>query len=113
MEKRENNKTFENFRDFIEGAEINQYGDATQRYQIGKNPEELPFHMERRPEIGHESKDSILFQLEQMQVIIDAGISKYHNLERSNDIKKSEYVKNELKKAYRHLKTAYLRIMDA
>ena len=111
MEKR--NKTFENFKDFIDGAEINQYGDATQRYEIGNNPKELPFDMERRPEIGKESQDSSLNILERIQDISKAGINKYNSLDTAHDIKKSAYVKNELKKAYRHLREAYLRIMDA
>lgn len=106
-------KLVENFRDFITATGVHQDPGATKRYEYGLNPtEDLPFNFERRPEIGEDNQDDILYKLEQMEALIQASKEKYSKLKEASP-EHSSYIKNSLRKAYGSLREAYLRLMDS
>lgn len=106
-------KVQENFQDFIRSTELHQTGEAASKYSYGSNPldeGDLPYEFERRPEVG-EIDSATTMLLERMQAMIEAGINKSQDLSRMDeDI--HPYIKRELRKAYAHLREAYLRMMD-
>ena len=106
-------RVFENFDDFMRSTELHQSGEAANKYDYGTNPGsqlELPFEFERRPEIG-EDINSIDIKLQYMQGLIGAAINKNQSLiKRGKEV--SPYIENQLNKSFRHLKGAYLRLMD-
>jgi hypothetical protein len=109
MEK--NRPLAENFRDFMIAAETHQTQQnpyVNQFLEIGSNPEEgLPFHFERRPEIG-ENPFSSKIRLEQIEALSRSALNKIENVR--GDV--SPYIERNLEKAYLNLREAYLRLMD-
>lgn len=96
-------------------TETVQKGNSVQPAQFGANPgdqEQLPFEFERSPEIGDErSASDTTMMLERMQAIADAGINKSKLLDRKR-IESGVYIDRQLQLAYKHLREAYLRMMD-
>lgn len=103
----------ENFNEFIKSTEVLQDPRGSRRYEYGSNPEDmdLPYSFEMRPEIGANSIDSTESLLNRMEALSRAALNK---IERRSltDKEISPYINLEFKKAYKHLREAYLRLMD-
>lgn len=102
---------FENFNEFMMATEVHQRPDATKRYEYGANPSDpsdLPYHFERRPEVG-EDHNSVNSYLERIEALSSVSLNKISGL-REESI--SPYIKRELSKSYKHLREAYLRLME-
>ena len=112
------NNVYESFEDFIEATEVIQKGNSVQPAQFGANPDDsedqykIPFEFERSPEIGDERQSSdATMMLERLQAIADAGVNKSKVLD-SKGIEVGVYVDRQLQLAYKHIREAYLRMMD-
>lgn len=112
------NNVYESFEDFIEATEVIQKGNSVQPAQFGANPDDsedqykIPFEFERSPEIGDERQSSdATMMLERLQAIADAGVNKSKVLD-SKGIEVGAYVDRQLQLAYKHIREAYLRMMD-
>ena len=103
-----NRPVFENFNEFMMATEVHQRPDATKRYEYGANPSDLPYHFERRPEVG-EDYNSVNSYLERIEALSSVSLNKIDGL-REESI--SPYIKRELSKSYKHLREAYLRLME-
>lgn len=109
------NKVEESFAEFLQSLEVTQTPDGVNLY--GSNPDldnedqlKLPFEFENRPELGGPTSN-IIIKLEAIQSIATAGINKYTNMG-SNKQEAGAYIDRHLNEAYKHLKEAYLRLMD-
>ncbi len=106
-----NRPVFENFNEFLMATEVHQRPDATKRYEYGANPSDepdLPFHFERRPEIGIDL-DSCESYLERIESLSSVSLNKIGN---SSNLEISPYIKNQFKKAYFNLREGYLKLMN-
>lgn len=108
---KKNRPLVENFRDFMIAAETHQTQQnpyVNQFLEIGSNPKEgLPFHFERRPEIGENPSSSKMI-LDQIEAISKSALSKIEDV-RGNI---SPSIERNLQEAYLNLREAYLRLMD-
>ena len=114
MKDSKKHRVTESFLDFMGATETVQKGNSVQPAQFGANPgdqAELPFEFERSPEIGERADSDATRMLEMMQAISDAGINKSKVLD-SKGIQVDPYIDRQLQLAYKHLREAYLRIMD-
>jgi hypothetical protein len=101
-------KVQENFKDFLNSAEMHQSGDAADYYTYGANPDDsdLPYNFERRPEVGPKMDDPVM-RLEQIQALVDATLNVMEKVDEVNP-----YIAREINKAYKHIREIYLRSMD-
>ena len=106
-------KVEENFGEFVAGSKVLQEPEPKGNAIFGANPgnqEELPFDQERSPEIG-EYSDPTTLRLDKMQSIIEAGLNKANLVNKRGD-KIDPYINRQLDLSWKHLREAYLRLMD-
>jgi hypothetical protein len=111
--KNRKHKIVESFGDFVRGSETIQTPNKVEPAQFGANPGdqgELPFEFERSPEIG-ERPSSTTLMMERIQALADAGVNKSNSMNRKRQ-EISPYIDRHLQLAYKHLREAYLRLMD-
>lgn len=102
----------ENFRDFMISAETHQSPHnpyVNQFIEVGLNPNEdsdLPFHFERRPEIGEDSNSALLI-LEKIESISNLSINMVSNISNLDD---NPQITKDLELAYSYLREAYIKL---
>ena len=91
-----NKRVNENFRDFINSAEL---GGSGNRYEFGRNPED--------------SSETVKEMLGFINDISNTALNVIENNNLSNaDLDEMVYVKNQIKKARKELSEGYLKLQD-
>jgi hypothetical protein len=116
MRNYKKHKVEESFKDFLDSSRELQKGPESLRSKISlfededEIQEELPFEFERRPEIAEETNPTVM-RLEKMADIANAGVNKANTVS-TQGYKVDPYINRQLDLAYKHLREAYLRLMD-